>query len=167
MAKMRSVNTKFWDDSYIINLDPHEKLLFLYLLTNPLTNICGAYEISLRRISFDTGMVDSLLEPMLEKFSLSGRITYKDGWVVIHNFIKNQSLNPKVKEGIKIGLDNAPKWIKDSLSIDLDSLSQSNSNSNSNYNAPQSGYRPRGQEHRESPKTTAEETKQLLKKLSI
>lgn len=166
MAKLRSVNTKFWDDSYIINLDPHEKLLFLYLLTNPLTNICGAYEISLRRISFDTGLVDSLLKAMLEKFSLSERITYKDGWVVIHNFMKNQSLNPKVMRGIELGLTNTPKWIKDRLSIEYNSLSHSNSNPNTNSNAPQDGYRPRGQDHRVNPKLpNAKETAENLKRL--
>ena len=41
--KHRYIKTKFWDDSYIIELNPHEKLLFLYLITNPLTNIAGVY----------------------------------------------------------------------------------------------------------------------------
>ena len=50
------VNTKFWDDTYIVTLDPIEKLLYLYFLTNPLTNICGIYEIQLRRVAFDTGI---------------------------------------------------------------------------------------------------------------
>ena len=35
MAKQRYINTKFWRDSYIEDLDPIEKLLFLYLLSNP------------------------------------------------------------------------------------------------------------------------------------
>jgi hypothetical protein len=68
MAKLRSVNTKFWDDNYIIKLKPIEKLLFLYFLTNPLTDICGAYEISKARISFDTGINLDLLETILERF---------------------------------------------------------------------------------------------------
>ena len=131
---MRTINTKFWDDSYIITLDPHEKLLFLYLLTNPLTNICGAYEITTKRIGFDTGLADSLLENILKKFEDDRKITHKEGWVVIHNFIKNQSLNPKVIAGIKDGLNITPLWVKNSLSIDLDSLSHSNSNSNLNSN---------------------------------
>ena len=44
MSKQRSVDTCFWDDRYITQLDPSEKLLFLYLLTNTLTNICGVYQ---------------------------------------------------------------------------------------------------------------------------
>ena len=33
MSKKRYVNTVFWDDAYITNLDPSEKLIFIYLLT--------------------------------------------------------------------------------------------------------------------------------------
>ena len=111
MAKFRSVNTKFWDDNYIITLKPIEKLLFLYFLTNPLTNICGAYEISIGRICFDTGINQDLLKTILDKFLKEKKVFYRDGWVVLPNFIKNQSLNPSVKEGIKENLLNMPKWI--------------------------------------------------------
>lgn len=147
MAKLRSVNTKFWDDSYIINLDPHQKLLYLYFLTNPLTNISGVYEISLKRVEFDTKIVESLISSILEKFKEDRKITYKDEWLVIHNFIKNQSLNPKVIAGIKANLENAPNWAKNLVKIDrlykdyeaYDSLSHSNSNLKykSNSNADQ------------------------------
>ena len=41
--KQRYINTKFWDDNYVIQLDPSEKLMFIYFITNPLTNICGIY----------------------------------------------------------------------------------------------------------------------------
>jgi len=37
--KKRYISTKFWDDEFIVNLDPIEKLLFMYFLTNPLTNV--------------------------------------------------------------------------------------------------------------------------------
>jgi len=134
MAKQRYINTKFWDDSYIIELDPIEKLLFLYFLTNPLTNICGAYEISLKRIAFDTGIDKEMVSKILERFNKDKRMAYQQGWLVINNFIKNQSLNPKVVKGIEIGLNNAPDWLKDSLAIAYDKLSHLNSNSNPNSN---------------------------------
>ena len=50
MSDTRMIKTKFWDDDYISYLDSVEKLLFLYCLTNPLTNIAGIYEITLKRI---------------------------------------------------------------------------------------------------------------------
>jgi len=68
MSKLRSVNTKFWDDTFIVDLDPKEKLLFLYLITNSLTNLLGIYEISIRKISFDTGLTPEMVQKGLERF---------------------------------------------------------------------------------------------------
>lgn len=102
MAKQRYINTKFWDDAYIISLTPNAKLLFLYLLTNPLTNIAGCYEISLRRIHFDTGLSEAIIQSTLDTFKDNNKIFYLDSWIVIKNFIKNQSLNPKITKGIAV-----------------------------------------------------------------
>lgn len=124
MAKQRLVSTKFWDDSYIMHLNPTEKLLFLYLITNSLTNICGIYEISLQRIMFDTKIVDTLLENILKKFKKDKKVVYKSGWVYVVNFIKNQNLNPSVVEGIKRELGLINKQVLDSLGTDCDRLVQ-------------------------------------------
>lgn len=141
MAKLRSVNTHFWDDTYIVNLDPIEKLLFLYFLTNPLANIAGAYEINVRRIAFDTGIDKDMIFKIIKRFEESNKIIYQDGWIFIVNFIKNQSINPKITTGIEIVAKDCPDWIKHRLSIAYPSLSIAydnlnlNSNSNSNSNA--------------------------------
>lgn len=115
MAKKRVINTHFWDDTYVIDLDPTEKLLFLYLLTNPCTDICGAYEINLRRIALDTGIDREMLLKILGRFEAAGKITYKDGWILIHNFVKNQTQNPSVHLGIARSLKACPDWIRDTL----------------------------------------------------
>ena len=142
MAKQRIVNTRFWDDSYIAALTPTEKLLFLYLLTNPLTNISGVYELPLRRISFDVGIGEREVGKILEKFEASGKIIYREGWIGIKNWIKHQTLNPKVKQGIVLELRKAPQELIQGLSIDYqglsipnDRLSDPNLNSNSNPNS--------------------------------
>lgn len=116
MAKQRYISTHFWDDSYIINLDPIEKLLYLYLLTNPLTDICGAYEINLRRIGLDTGIDREMVLKILDRFEKANKITYQNGWVLIHNFIKNQASNPSVLAGIARSLNDCPDWVLDRLS---------------------------------------------------
>jgi hypothetical protein len=138
MSKLRSVNTHFWDDTFVIQLDPIEKLLFLYFLTNPLANISGAYEISLRRVAFDTGIDQEMILKILHRFEAADKIIYRDGWLFIVNFIKNQSLNPKIVAGIQIAAKRCPDWIKHRLSIAYPSLcigfDNSNSNSNSNSN---------------------------------
>lgn len=134
MAKLRVVNTRFWDDDYTANLDPIEKLLFLYFLTNTSTDICGIYEIPLKKVAMDTGIDKEMVQKILDRFAAEGKIFYFDGWVGIKNFIKHQSVNPKVMAGIRNGLAKAPKQIVDSLHIDVDSLSHFNSNLNSNSN---------------------------------
>lgn len=98
--KLRSVNTKFWDDSFITELDSQQKLLFLYLLTNPLTNLLGIYEISIKRIKFDTGLNNETLQKGLKRFETLRKCFYIDGYIILTNFLKNQSLNPNMKKAV-------------------------------------------------------------------
>ena len=101
MSKQRYLDTRFWDDGYIVDKDPIEKLLFIYLLTNPLTNILGIYEISLRRIAFDTGIDREMVLKILKRFEEGDKIKYEDGWVALKNFMKHQKSNPKIDKGIE------------------------------------------------------------------
>lgn len=134
MSKQRYINTRFWDDNYIVTLDPLEKLLFLYLITNPLTEISGAYEIPLRRIAFDTGIDREMVLKIFDRFADADRIIYRDGWILICNFIKHQSNNPKIVKGIETSVSRCPDWIKDRLSVAYQELSHLNSNTNTNSN---------------------------------
>lgn len=112
MSKKRYINTKFWDDNYIINLDPIEKLLFLYFLTNPLTDICGVYEIPLRRISFDTGIDKDMVLRILERFTADRKVFYlKNSWIYVKNFAKHQAVNDSVKKGIERSMQDVPMEI--------------------------------------------------------
>lgn len=168
MAKERMVNTKFWDDTYIVQLDPIEKLLYLYFLTNPLTNISGIYEIQIRRIAFDTGIDKDMVEKIIGRFTEDDKILYLEGWLAIKNFAKHQRDNPSVKKGIKIAFESIPTRILDRLGTDWGqtggSLSHLNSNSNSNINinsnikiAPKTGAdRPNSSKGPEKPKTLKE-----------
>lgn len=134
MAKFRYVNTRIWIDEYISNLNVEEKLFFLYLITNSATEICGVYELPLKIMSVEIGIKIDKITKILGKFEKDDKIYYRKSWVGIKNFIKHQSVNPKVKKGIEIGLLQAPKELLDRLCIGYDSLSHSNSNSNSNTN---------------------------------
>jgi hypothetical protein len=124
MAKQRYINTRFWDDSYVIDLDPIEKLLFIYFLTNPLTSIVGAYEISARRIAFDTGIDRDMVPKILKRFEESGKIFYVDGWIVIKNFIKHQSINPKIVSGIRNELMNLPAPVRSVVAFEYEPQSK-------------------------------------------
>lgn len=114
MAKenFRWINTKFWDDNYIQTLDPSEKLLFLYFLMNPLTNLCGIYEISLRRISFDTGFNNEVINTILKRFQKDNKIVYYKGCVYIVNFLKNQRYKG---ESIDIAIEKEKNIIPENI----------------------------------------------------
>lgn len=116
-SKQRYIDTKFWSDGFITELDPLERYLFIYLLTNEHTNICGIYELPLRVMAFESGIDKEMLPKMLSRFAGKvGKIEYINGWVCIRNFIKHQaSENVKIKTGIIEKLKEVPKEIIDVL----------------------------------------------------
>lgn len=111
----RVINTSIWKDSFIVDLDKDEKLLFFYLLTNHMTNIAGIYELSVREMEFDTGIDKKRVEEILLKFEKLGKIRYVNGWVALNNWIKHQATNPKVAIGINRIVENLPDWLKKEL----------------------------------------------------
>ena len=111
------INTKFWSDNFIVDLNPLDRYLFLYFLTNEHTNISGIYELPIRTIAFETGIDKEMLEKMIPRYG--EKIRYIDGWIVIKNFVKNQFPNKSIKIGIKSALDKVPPEILDKIkSID-------------------------------------------------
>lgn len=107
------VATVFWEDNYTANLDPIEKLLFLYFLTNTSTSICGIYQITLKKVAVETGIDKDMVVKILARFEADGKIFYREGWLGLHNFIKHQNQNsPKIKKGIEIELEMAPDALK-------------------------------------------------------
>ena len=113
MNKLRSVNTRFWEDPFVEGLKPEEKLLFLYLLTNPLTNLIGIYEISEKRMSYDTGLTIERIRKALKAFN--PKVVYTDNYVILPNFLKNQNLNTNMQKGAMKIYDELPNWLKDSI----------------------------------------------------
>lgn len=112
MAKTRVVNTRFWNDPWVMEvLNPLDKFLFLYFLTNDQTNLSGIYEISPRKICFETGIErETLLKAMLPR--LEPKVYFEEDWVIIPNFPKHQNTeNPKIMAGIQRELENVPKKV--------------------------------------------------------
>lgn len=170
MAKSRLINTKFWDDNYTSNLDPIEKLLFLYFLTNTSTNISGVYEIPLKKIANETGVDKEMVEKIIKRFSSDDKIYYFKGWLYVVNFIKNQNQkSPKVQRGIEIELEAVPKEIKDFVSNKsegIDTLSHSNTNTNSNSNLNSNITKPKTSEPKDSQNDEIAYVIKLFKEIS-
>ena len=69
MAKYRSVQTKFWSDTKIVDdFTPEDKYFYLYLLTNEKSNQLGCYEISIKKMCIDTGYNQEIIKKMLDRF---------------------------------------------------------------------------------------------------
>jgi hypothetical protein len=113
--KLRSVNTKFWDDPFVENLSPSEKLLFLYLLTNPLANLLGIYEITIKRICYDTGLNKETVTNGLKQFGTVRKAFYYENFIILPNWLKNQNLNKNMKIAVAREFNSLPTVLKDSI----------------------------------------------------
>jgi len=85
-------------------------------------------------MAIETGIDKEMIEKILRRFEDEKKVIYQNNWVGVKNFIKHQSLNPKVERGIEICIGKAPKEILDRLCIAYDSLSHTNTNTNTNSN---------------------------------
>lgn len=76
MAIYRNVHMAFWTDAKIADYTPEQKLLFLYLLTNPHTNLCGCYEIAIKQIAFETGYTPAKVETLIDELQQKQVVYY-------------------------------------------------------------------------------------------
>jgi len=114
MATQRYISTSFWSDKWIRSLDPSERYLYMYLLTNPQTNIAGVYQITLDRIAFDTGYDERVLVPIIDRFKKSGKAYFlNEEWIVLPSWPRHQKWRDKIKirDGIISILQDIPKAI--------------------------------------------------------
>lgn len=78
MAIYRTVHVSFWTDPKVDDdLTPEEKYFFLFLLTNPHTNLCGCYEISMKQMVRETGYNEDTVIRLLRRLEqVHGVIRY-------------------------------------------------------------------------------------------
>jgi len=86
-------NTRFWEDTYVSDLDPIEKLIFLYAITTHRISICGIYEVSLKAMALETGIDKDMLPKILKRLEKDKKISYQDGWLCVLNYPKHQNYN--------------------------------------------------------------------------
>lgn len=110
ISKNRYIDTSFWDDEWITELDPSEKLLYIYLLTNPLTNISGIYKLTRRRICFDTGFNETTVNYIFQKFESAKKVFRCGEYVILKSWCKHQTWEKSgnVRQGIMNCLEEVP-----------------------------------------------------------
>lgn len=114
MSKNRMVSTKFWSDNWIVDdLNPLDRYLYLYLLTNEHCSLCGIYEISLKTVSFETGIEKEEVSRMLSR--LAPKVHYVNGWIFLTNYLKHASSNPNMLKGAARELSDVPENVLQSF----------------------------------------------------
>ncbi len=115
MAKQRFVKTSFRSDQYIETLSPLTKLLFLYLLTNECANLIWIYELSIKRMVFETGIELDDLKTSLKTLEQDWKVYYLDNRVVFRSYIKHQSCTPSIIQGMIRERDLLPTFINERI----------------------------------------------------
>lgn len=68
MAIYRNVSLSFWEDIKIVDdFTPEDKYFYLYLLTNPHTNLLGCYQISFKQMTNETGYNKDTIEKLIDR----------------------------------------------------------------------------------------------------
>lgn len=79
MAIYRKVSISFWTDPKVDErFSPEDKYFFLYLLTNPHTNLCGCYEISYKQLKDETGYSRESISVLINRFEKTYNIIRYD-----------------------------------------------------------------------------------------
>ena len=110
MAYFRQIHVSTWKDPWFFDLEPDEKLLFIYLFSNENTSISGIYEIPFRVICFETGLSSEFVKVALDKFEEASKVYFENGVIWVKNLRKyNASTSEKIKKGIENDLAKIPE----------------------------------------------------------
>lgn len=108
MANFRQFHMSFWTDNKIEEYSVDEKFLYLFFLTNPLTNLCGCYEVSYKKIADFTGLTRDKAEKTTIMLVNRGVIDYSDttGELLILKWYKyNWTTSEKFRTPLKKEID--------------------------------------------------------------
>jgi len=138
MANYRQIHTQIWRDNWFLDLEPDEKLLFIYLFSNDNSNLAGLYEMHERIIQLETGLDRKRINEIITKFETDEKAFYRDGVVWIVNMQKYHSnAGEKVRRNIELIIEGIPDCevkekyciyngieLEDTLSVPDDTLSE-------------------------------------------
>ena len=127
MATYRTIHISFWTDPKVDDdFTPEDKYFYLYLLTNPHTNLCGCYEISMKQMVRETGYNEDTVNRLLNRMEYTHNVIQycKDTKeVLIPKWGKyNWCNSPKTREGASKAVSSIKsnrfrKFVSDTLSI--------------------------------------------------
>ena len=104
MAIYRNVSLSFWEDIKIVDdFTPEDRYFYLYLLTNPHTNLLGCYQVSFKQMINETGYNKDTIEKLINRMSQEHEVIefdsktneifiknwYKYNWTKSEKLLKN------------------------------------------------------------------------------
>lgn len=104
----RLIQCAFWNDPWVIELPPAEKLLYCWMFSNEHTNAAGIYQVGRKTILHETGLAPTLLDRIIDNFMKAKKIIYTaDNLLWVKNFLRHQpNQSPKVLKRILLDLRN-------------------------------------------------------------
>lgn len=111
--KTRIVQTKFWDDPIVLELDAKEKLLFIFFLTCTKNNLSGIFEMTDYEILFLTGLKKIELTAAKQKLEETKRVAFYGNWISVLNSKKynNYESYEKHKDAYTKEVSSIPKEV--------------------------------------------------------
>ena len=111
MALYRTISLTFWTDTKIADeFTPEDRYFYLYLFTNPHTNLCGCYEASIRQMSYETGYAQDGIKRLLKRFREVHKVAaYSENTkeVLLFNWHKyNWTSSEKLRKPLGIAIEN-------------------------------------------------------------
>jgi len=107
MADFTQVQADLWEDPEFEELPAPARLLWLNLLTTPTRNTAGLYHMSIRRMSFETGLEKDAVTSCLGILEGLGWIRWDaaTSLVWVRNFVKKQPCGPSLVTKIKTDIE--------------------------------------------------------------
>lgn len=122
--KTRIVQTSFHSDPRVELLGKDAKWLFMYCLTCQYIGLTGAFQLSDKKLMFETGLTPKELKKA--KVELQNIVVFTNDWIVVLNSEKHNrfSKSKKTKVAYDRELEALPEEIQDVLSGKLDTVSE-------------------------------------------
>jgi hypothetical protein len=105
MAIYRNVHISFWSDPKVVDdFTPEDRYFYIYLITNPHTNLCGCYEVSMKQMSDELGYNKETIEKLIDRFhKIHGVLDYNKQTkeMLLYNWSKyNWTKSPKLQAAL-------------------------------------------------------------------
>lgn len=112
-GEFRQFHVNFWQATAVEDLDPTEKLLYIYFITSPRSNMEGVYKTTLRRIAFETGIDRDMVVKIAGRFAdlnIGGiaRDRSSDVWVIVSHSPEFMTASPSIQTYFSENIGKVP-----------------------------------------------------------